>query len=151
MNKQNNRYFNKSYFYLKTLRTILMTILRMFIFFYELGLENVGLQQYGATAHTNRAASYILKQVYPGHLTSILLFIEFLKSRVYVDKLQVLEALKVNICQEWENMLPEVRVLLKCNKTGRMFINFGNCHLGDIIFYTWWNNVMDVMSPTFFY
>lgn len=75
----------------------------------ELGLKNMWFQQDGATAHTARATTDILKKAFPGplicrfgdlhwparspDLTVPDFFLwGFLKSRVYVNKPQTLEA-----------------------------------------------------------
>ena len=124
----------------------------------ELGLENMWFQQDVATAHTARATTNILKEAFPGRLISRLGDLHWptrspdltdpdfflwgiLKSRVYVNKPQTLEALKENIRQEWENLSPEVlaRVMENAIKRARMVINSGGGHLADIIFSTWWN------------
>lgn len=121
----------------------------------ELGLGNMWFQQDGATAHTARATTDILKEAFPGRLISRFGDLHwparspdltvpdfflwgFLKSRVYVNKPQTLEALKENIRQECENLSPEVlaRVMENAIKRARLVINSGGGHLADIIFST---------------
>ena len=119
----------------------------------ELGLENVWFQQDGATAHTARATTEILRAAFPGRLISRFGDLHwparspdltvpdfflwgFLKSRVYVNKPETLESLKENIRQECENLSPEVlaRVMKNAINRVRMVINSAGGHLADIIF-----------------
>ena len=121
----------------------------------ELGLENMWFQQDGATAHTARATTDMLKDAFPGRLISRFGDLHwparsldltapdfflwgFLKSRVYVNKPQTLAALKDNIRQECEDLSPEVlaKVMENDIKRAQMTINCGGGHLHDIIFST---------------
>lgn len=121
----------------------------------ELGLEDMWFQQDGATAHTARATTDILKAAFPGRLISRFGDLHyparspdltvpdfclwgFLKSRVYVNKPEILEALKDNIRHECENLSPEVlaEVMKNAIKRARMAINCDGAHLADIIFST---------------
>lgn len=121
----------------------------------ELGLENMWFQQDGATAHTARATTDMLKDAFPGRLISRFGDLHwparspdltapdfflwgFLKSRVYVNKPQTLAALKDNIRQECEDLSPEVlaKVMENALKRAQMTINCGGGHLHDIIFST---------------
>lgn len=120
-----------------------------------LTLENMWFQQDGATAHTARPTTEILRAAFPGRLISrfgdlhwparspdltVLDFFlwGFLKSRVYVNKPRTLEALKENIRQECGNLSPEVlaRVMENAINRARIVINSGGGHLADIIFAT---------------
>uniref|UniRef100_A0A8D8TNF6 Transposable element Tc3 transposase n=1 Tax=Cacopsylla melanoneura TaxID=428564 RepID=A0A8D8TNF6_9HEMI len=119
----------------------------------ELGLENMWFQQDGATTHTARATIDLLKQAFPGRLISRFGDIHFsarspdltvpdfflwgfLKSRVYVNRPQTLDALKENICQEGENLSVDVlkKVMENALKRGQHCIDAGGGHLLDIIF-----------------
>jgi hypothetical protein len=121
----------------------------------ELGLENMWFQQDGATAHTARETTDILKQAFPGRLISRFGDLHwparspdltapdfflwgFLKSRAYVNKPQTLAALKQNIRHECENLSPDVlaKVMENALKRATMVINCGGGHLHDIIFST---------------
>ncbi|CAB3258594.1 unnamed protein product [Arctia plantaginis] len=121
----------------------------------ELGLEDMWFQQDGATAHTARATTDILKTAFPGRLISRFGDLHwparspdltvpdfflwgFLKSRVYVNKPETLEALKDNIRHECKNLSPEVlaEVMKNAIKRARIAINCGGAHLTDIIFST---------------
>ncbi|CAB3238242.1 unnamed protein product [Arctia plantaginis] len=121
----------------------------------ELGLEDMWFQQDGATAHTARATTDILKTAFPGRLISRFGDLHwparspdltvpdfflwgFLKSRVYVNKPETLEALKDNIRHECKNLSPEVlaEVMKNAIKRARIAINCGGAHLADIIFST---------------
>lgn len=117
----------------------------------ELELEDMWFQQDGTTAHTARATTDILKAAFPGSLISRFGDLHwpvrspdltvpdfslwgFLKSRVYVNKVSALEALKDNIRHECENLSPEV--MKNAIKRVRIAINCGGAHLTDIIFST---------------
>lgn len=121
----------------------------------ELGLEDMWFQQDGATAHSARTTTDILKAAFPGRLISRFGDLDwparspdltvpdfflwgFLKSRVYVNKPETLDALKDNIRHECENLSPEVlaEVMKNAIKRARIAINCGGAHLADIIFST---------------
>lgn len=121
----------------------------------ELGLVDMWFQQDGATAHTARATTDILKDAFPGRLISRFGDLHwparspdltvpdfflwgFLKSRVYINKPETLEALKENIRHECENLSPETlaEVMENAIKRARMAINCDGAHLSDIIFST---------------
>lgn len=105
-------------------------------------------QQDDATSHTARATadgsiSWSLNLTLwwfalAGQITrfnrSKLLFMGFLKSRVYKNKPQTLEALKENIRKKIENISPEVRARVMENaiKRARLVINCNGGHLADI-------------------
>lgn len=121
----------------------------------ELGLVDMWFQQDGATAHTARATTDILKAAFPGRLISRFGDLHwparspdltvpdfflwgFLKSRVYINKPETLEALKENIRHECENLSPETlaEVMENAIKRARMAINCDGAHLSDIIYST---------------
>jgi len=116
----------------------------------ERGLVNIWFQQVGATAHTAATTLDIVKEAFSGRvitrfgdlarparspdLTIPDLFLwGYLKSRVYVNKLHKIAALKENIRQECE---PEIlrKVMQNAIKRAQMCINTGGSHLADIIF-----------------
>ena len=95
----------------------------------ELGLANMWFQQDGATAHTARATTDMLKDAFSGRLISRFGDMHWPRRS---------PELKDNIRQECEDLSPEVlaKVMENAIKRAQMTINCGGGHLHDIIFST---------------
>ena len=119
----------------------------------ELNLDNMWFQQDGATPHTAKETTRILKDLFPGQLISRFGDLHwparspdltapdfflwgYLKEKVYVNKPQTLDQLKNNIRQEIENI--PVEILKKVMKNSIKRADFCRTakggHLVDIIF-----------------
>lgn len=127
-------------------------------FFHEvedMNTENIWFQQDGATAHTARETMDMLRMNFPQRVISrfddvpwpprsidlspldIFLW-GYLKGKVYIDKPNTLQELKLKIIQEINRIIPEMlsAVMNSVIKRVRLcFTNNGN-HLNNIIFHT---------------
>jgi hypothetical protein len=93
--------------------------------FDEHGAENVWFQQDGETAHTSRHSLGILREIFPGHVVSLLgdigwpprspnltmcnfFLLGYLKAQAYQHRPQTLEGLKEAITKEVAAIPPEM-------------------------------------------
>ena len=118
-------------------------------------MDNVWFQQDGATAHTSRRAMGILREMFPGHLTSLrgdigwparlpdlnpcdFFLWGYLKSKVYSNRPQSIKHLKDAIRQEITVIPHEMirQVLDNFRECLRQRVDNNKSHLTDLIFKT---------------
>jgi len=112
-------------------------------------IPNMWFQQDGATSHTPHATMDILHERFEGYLarrpprscdlTPLDFFLwDYLKSQIYTNKPQTIDALKVNITNAIQQIQPDLYEKIIENWTARIRVTKRSRggHLSDVIFHT---------------